>query len=208
MLHLAGWLEAEGVAHGLTPAEIAEFKAAAVEADAANMRNLDLHAAARAGTVAKKQAVARALKLARHKVRKIQVNENTTDADRGTADITVPDRKPTPTSPDAIQGVDPPSIHADFRIRQQVALHCGPYPQNEKNNGRPAGTRGIWIEVARGGIPDTETGWTILQQVTRSPYIHHVHEDKPATYAYRACYLDVNLRRGPFGDPVTCTVSV
>lgn len=208
MLHLAGWLEAEGVGHGFTLAEIVAFRAAAVAAEAGYARSEELQTAARAGTVAKKQAVGTALKVAREFARRIQSVPNTTDAHRAAAGITVPDRRPTPVSPDAIQGIEPPSIYADFGIRHQVALHCGPNPHNEKYNGRPAGARAIRIEMARGGIPDKEDGWRFLEQVTRSPYIHHVHEDTPATYAYRACYVDTKLRRGPFGDPVTCTVSV
>ena len=208
MLHLVGWLELEGVGHGFTPAEIAAFKALATDADGAFARCMELRAAAHAGTVTKKKAIAAALERARAFVRRIQSHPNTTDADRSAAKIRVPDLIPTPMSPDAILLIDPPLVILDHSVPRQVAIHWGPNPHNEKHNGRPAGVQGVVIEFARGGIPDTEAGWMILEQATRSPYIHAVEDNTPTTYAYRARYVGLNLKYGPHGQAATCTVSV
>ena len=35
-----------------------------------------------------------------------------------------------------------------------------------------------------------------------------VNETTPVTFAYRARYVGKNLKYGPYGDPVVCTVSV
>ena len=62
--------------------------------------------------------------------------------------------------------------------------------------------------TARGGIPTTEATWMPLEIDTESPIIHAVPETVATTYAYRARYVGKNLKFGPFGDPVVCTVSV
>jgi len=208
MANLAAWLNAHGAAHGFTPAEISAFSTAAATAKTALSDNVALQAAARAGTVAKKAAIATALEMARDNVRRIQSAPNTTDEDRGAAGITIPDTNPTPAPADEIMMIEPPLLLLDFSIRRQVGVHWGPNPGNEQQNGRPAGTRGCQIQAARGGIPTDEATWTDLGQITRSPHIHAVHETTPTTYAYRARYVGNNLKYGPYSAPATCTVSV
>jgi len=208
MANLAAWLNAHGAAHGFTPAEISAFSAAATAAQTALSDNVALKAAARAGTTIKKAAIAAALEMARDNVRRIQSNPNTTDGDRGAAGITIPDTNPTPTPADEILTIEPPLLVLDFSVRRQVSVHWGPNPHNEQQNGKPAGTTGCEVQTARGGIPDTEAGWTHLEQFTRSPVIHNVHEDEPTTYAYRVRYVGKKLKYGPFSAPTTCTVSV
>ena len=206
--NLAAWLNAHGATHGFTPAEISAFNTAATAAKTALSDNVALKAAARAGTTTKKAAIAAALEMARDNVRRIQSAPNTTDGDRGAAGITIPDTNPTPTPADAILTIEPPLLVLDFSVRHQVSVHWGPNPANEQQNGRPAGTTGCQIQTARGGIPEAEAGWTHLELVTRSPFIHTVHEDAPTTYAYRARYVGKKLKNGPFSAPATCTVSV
>ena len=121
---------------------------------------------------------------------------------------------------DDIRTMDPPSIRLDFSKRLQVIIHWGPNPHDERRNGRPQGTIGCEIQFHRGGIPaklnspdlpislEHEVGWVTLDIDTESPFIHTVHEDEPTTYAYRACYISKDLKRGPFGNPTVCTVSV
>jgi len=131
-----------------------------------------------------------------------------TDAERAAAGITVPDATRTAASPDAIRTMDPPSLRLDFSKRLQVIIHCGPNPHDERHNGRPHGTIGCEIQFHRGGIPEHEADWVTLDIDTESPFIHIIHEDEPTTYAYRACYIGKDLKRGPFSNPATCTVSV
>lgn len=41
-----------------------------------------------------------------------------------------------------------------------------------------------------------------------SPCIHSLDVDTPTTVAYRGRYVGKNLKLGPYGDPVECTVTV
>ena len=102
----------------------------------------------------------------------------------------------------------PPMVHLDFSIRQQITVHWGPNPQDERHNGRPAGVIGCEIQVHQGGLPASESDWTVLDTDTDSPLVHTVHEDEPTTFAYRARYIGKDLKHGPFGNPAVCTVSV
>jgi len=131
-----------------------------------------------------------------------------TNEERAAARLTVPDTTPTPADPEAIFAIAPPLLRLDFSIRHQVTLHWGPNPGNERNNARPSGTFGCEIQCARSGIPEDETRWMPLKINTKSPFLHHVHDTEPTTYAYRARYIDKKGEYGPFSALATCTVSV
>jgi len=109
---------------------------------------------------------------------------------------------------DDVLRMTPPMVHLDFSIRQQITVHWGPNPQDERHNGRPAGVIGCEIQVHQGGLPASESDWTVLDTDTDSPLVHTVHEDEPTTFAYRARYIGKDLKHGPFGSPAVCTVSM
>jgi len=146
--------------------------------------------------------------LSREDVRRLQADPTMTDGDRAAAGITVPDAGPTPTSAATVHELTPPDCVLDFSKREQVTIHFGLDPHNERQNARPAGTLGAQIQYHRGGLPTLEADWATLDIDTQSPYIHIIHEDTPTTYAYRACWVDKKLNHGPYGDPAVCTVSV
>lgn len=208
LANFATWLTANGATHGFTPAEIAAFNAAVADASTAVTDNVTAQAAAKAATAIKNTALAAAIEIARDDAQRLQNDPNTTNGDRGAAGITIPDTIPTPTPASDVLTIPPPLLLLDFSVRRQVTVHWGTNPGNEHQNRRPAGTMGCQIQAALGGIPATESGWVVLDTDTESPLIHTIHEDVPTTYAYRACYVGKNLKLGPFGDPVVCTVSV
>ena len=202
------WMQVNGTTKGFTAAELSDLDGDVTTADTA-YGNCEIKEAEYHGEVQLKQhSIADATGLSRDYVKRLQAEPTMTDQDRADAGVTVPDTTKTPTSPSAIEDITPPLGFLEFDKRSRVTIHVGPNPQNERENGKPAGVRGILIQYHAGGIPEHESDWQTLEIITRSPYVHVVHEDVPTTYTYRACWIDNNLKRGPFGDPVTCTVSV
>ena len=208
LIHFMMWMDTHGVSHGFSPAEITALDTEVTGADTAYTHSIDLQAAARAGIVAKQDAIADALHLAREDVKRLQASPTMTDADRADAGITVPDTIPTPTDPEAVRELEMPGVLLDWSKPLQVIIHWGLNPHDEHRNARPAETIGCQIQYHRGGIPEHEADWIDLDSDTESPYIHIIHEDTPTTYAYRACWIGKKINRGPYGDPAVCTVSV
>ena len=206
--HFAGWMSAHGAGYGFSAGDIADLNADADDADTAFQDCEVAQAAARAAVQRKKKGIADALRRARGNVRQLQANPAMTDVVRTEAGITVPDRIPTPMSPDAVQELDPPAVVLDWSKRLRVTIHYGLNPHNERENGRPEGTIGAFIQYHRGGLPEHEDDWEILDMRTDSPHVHHVHEDIPTSYAFRACWRDSKGNQGPYGAPAVCTVSV
>jgi len=206
--HFAGWMSAHGAGYGFPAAEIAELNADAGAADTAFQDCEVAQAAAHAAVQRKKKGIADGLRRARRIVRLLQPNLAMTDAARADAKITVPDRIPTPMNPDAIREMDTPICVLDHSMPGQVTIHYGPNPHNERENGRPEGTLGAYIQYHRGGLPEHEDGWHILLLVTESPWIHVVHEDTAINHAYRVCWADKRGNNGPYSAPAVCTVSV
>ena len=206
--NFAAWLTANGATHGFSAAEITAISTVAADASTAFTDNVTAQATAKAATATKNTTLSAAVELARDDAQRLQKDPNTTDADRAAAGITIRDTTPTSTPALDVLTIPPPLLLLDFSARQQITVHWGTNPANEHLNHRPAGTIGCQIQTARGGIPAEQSAWVILETDTESPMIHPVDEDTPTTYAYRARYVGKNLKLGPFGDPVVCTVSV
>ena len=206
--HFAGWMSAHGTDYGFSAAVIADLNADVGAADTAYEDCEIAKAAAKASVQTKKKRLRDALRRARGLVRLLQANPAMTDAARANAEITVPDRIPTPMDPEAIYQIDPPLCALDHSMPGQITIHYGPNPQNERKNGRPEGTIGALIQYHRGGVPEQEKDWQMLELDTDSPYTHTIHENASINYAYRVCWVDKKGKRGPYSRPVTCSVSV
>ena len=202
------WMQANGGTHGFSAGELTSLGTETIGFSGAMVNNTNALAAARAATAAKNTSRGTAFALARAYAQRLQNDPNTTDADRAAAGLTVPDTTPTAATATDIMTIPPPLLLLDFSVRRQVTVHWGPNPSDERNNGRPAGTLGCQVQAARGGISLNEASWIALEIDTESPIIHVVNESVPITYAYRARYVGRNLKFGPLGDPVVCTVSV
>jgi hypothetical protein len=210
--NLMRWLliggAANAFAHGFTLDEACKFYTTVFQAKLAADNNVTKQAAARAATVAKNKALAKAIGMARDYAQRLQNDPSMTNADRAAAGLTIPDTIPTTVAVDEIMTIPPPLLLLDFSVRRQVTVHWGPNPSNERENGRPAGTIGCQVQTARGGIPAEESAWVALEIDTESPIIHLVNETAPTVYAYRARYVGKSLKLGAFGFPVVCTVNV
>ena len=202
------WMAANGASYGFTPAEVSELDTLVTTADTAYEDSADKEVAYRAGIQLKKHSMADALTLSRADVKRLQAAPSMTDTVRAEAEITIPDTIPTTESPDVVQEMTPPEIVLDFSKRLRVTIHFGLNPHDENHNGKPDGILGAQIQYHRGGLPEHEADWQILDFDTASPYIHVIHEDTPTTYAYRTCWVDTRQNKGPYGDPAVCTVSV
>ena len=212
MWRLMVWLADNGAAyaikHGFTLDEVCAYYFVVFQAKLAADSAAEKEVAYRAGVVAKREAVGAAIARSRDFVRRLQAQPSMTDAVRAEAGITVPDTAKTAESPDAVEELTPPEVVLDWSKRQRVTIHFGFNPHDENHNAKPAGVHAAQIQYHRGGIPEHEADWVTLDIDSASPYIHVVHEDEPTTYAYRACWVSKHLKRGPYGDPAVCTVSV
>ncbi len=128
-----------------------------------------------------------------------QANPKLTDAQRDLLDITVPDRNPTPLSPEYVQEIDPPNLILDLRPGQ-VTVHFGVNPGNERENAKPKDIAGakIWYRVGDGE-------WQWAGDDTNSPYRHNI--DLVEALEYRAQWFDKKMRVGLFSMVARATVS-
>ena len=208
LLNAATWLTANGAAHGFSPAEITAYSTVVGNTATSLTNNVTAQIAAKAATAAKNTAFATAIAMARDNAQRLQNDPNMTDEDRAAAGLTIHDATHTATDADGVMMLEPPLLLLRFNIRRQVTVHWGPNPNDERHNGRPTGTIGCQVQVARGGIPTEEAQWIALDVDTDSPLLHVVDDTTPTTYAYRARYVGKNVKFGPFGDPAVCTISV
>jgi hypothetical protein len=132
----------------------------------------------------------------------LQAHPGLTDWERKILGITVPDRKPTPASPEYVASLPPPLLLLDWSGRGLVVVHFGVNPSNEKNNAKPPGLFGAQIWCRQNG-----GDWEYVAADTNSPYTHNFSITKPASVEYRAQWLDKQMRPGVFSETAKCTVS-
>jgi hypothetical protein len=218
-------LVAIGPQVGLAASEVNAVKSATSTWVADYQAQIAAKNAARAATETKDNTREDAETTVRSVVKQLQANPQLTDAQRQLLGITVADTKPSVHSPDYILTVKPPLISLDFSQRQQVTIHFGPNPENERQNAKPEGVAGakIWFHVVTplpqeakakdmGKFLETLSyeewhEWFFLADDTNSPYMHIVETNVPVTIEYKAQWFDTRMRLGSFGDPVKVTVT-
>jgi hypothetical protein len=202
------YAQAHAVALGLSPAQIAELVAKRDAWDAGFGRHIEARNAAMGATAEKDRLRKEAEQMIRFCSGYIQRRRETTNDQRVSLGLRIPDRKPTPLSPDAVRLISPPSLVLDWSKRGQVTIHFGPNPSDEHRNGLPEGVKGVrlWWAPADPEKDLDHLDWEWLADDTHSPYLH-VHR-VPGTVFYRAQYLDRKLRLGPLGGPVSASVTL
>ena len=143
-------------------------------------------------------------------VGRIQSTSGVTDVHREALGITIPDRIPTPLSPELVLTTPPPLLLLDPSQRGQVTVHFGVNPDNEHENAKPYGMRAGIIWCAVGGIPsvDPDAGpWEMVAMDTKSPYIHLHPTTTAIKLAYKVQWADRLNRFGPFSDPVAVSLT-
>jgi len=202
------YAQAHAVELGLSPAQVAELVAIRDAWDAGFGRHIEARNAAMGATADKDRLRKEAEQMIRLCSGLIQRRRETTDDQRVSLGLRIPDRKPTALAPDAILHISPPMLILDWSQRGQVGIHFGPNPSDEHRNGLPEGVRGVrlWWAPADPDKDLDHLAWEWLADDTRSPYIH-IHR-VPGTVVYRAQYLDRKLRLGPLGGPVSASVTL
>jgi len=186
--------------------EVATLGAADGAANSANNAMFDARDGYEAAVELKDEKKAELTAIIRALAQKYQANLNATDVHREGLGITVPDREPTPVSEDAAATTPSPMVLCAAIERGQMVVHFGLHPTDEGNNAKPDHMRVAEIWCAKGGIPGSDEGagpWQYVASDSNSPYIHYGPDTASGTLAYKARWVDVRNRPGPFGDPVT-----
>lgn len=193
---------------GLSPAQIAELVAKRDAWDAGYGRHYKAHSASMAATTDKDMLRREAEQMIRLCSGLIQRRRETTNAQRASLGLRIPDLKPTAQAPDAVLHITPPALVLDWSLRGQITIHFGPNPLDEHRNGLPEGVKGVklWWAPADPDKDLEHQAWEWLADDTCSPYLH-IHR-VPGTVVYRAQYIDRKLRPGPLGAPVSASVTL
>ncbi len=198
---------ANAVALGLTPAQVLEIQTAKIVWSLSYSNALAVKNTYQAAVETKDEKREAGETVIRKYTGMIQKRPETTDAQREGLGITVPDREPTPTDPNLILQEPPPLSLVDTSQRLQATIHFGPNPSDERQNPKPYFVLGAEIWYHLGPAPTEVTAYQLLALDTNSPYVHSFGGLTAVTVTYRLRWLDKLGRPGPFGDPVTVTIS-
>ena len=157
---------------------------------------------AQAATQTKDEAKVAGMLAVRAVVGIMQKNPALGDAERAELGITIPDRIPTPISPEYMANLAAPLLLLDWAQKSKVTVHFGVNPSNEKLNKKPTDIAGakIWYRIDTGP-------WTFVADDTNSPYTHFFSITDPQNVEYRCQWFDKKMRTGPFGESARCTVT-
>jgi len=194
---------------GLTPADLLEIQSNKAIWSLAYANYQTAQNAAKASTQTKQEKRDDMEDVVRKFVKMIQARPGTTDAHRMGLGITVPDRVPTPTDPEAIRRLTP-EMELDFSVAQQVTVHVGPEPKNERSNAFPYPATAFELQTIPGvippGTPDMNAlAWQPVGIYPHSPAL--VVIGHAATVTFRARYVDHLNHVGPWGPPESCSVT-
>jgi hypothetical protein len=198
---------ANAAALGLSPAQLTEIQSAKTAWSLAYSDLIAAKNAFQAAAETKDEKRAEGEKVIRRQTGILQARPETTDAQREGLGITVPDRQPTPLPPERILAEPPPLVVVDTAQRHQATVHFGPNPSDERANPKPEAAHGAEIWYVIGPAPPEPLGYTFLALDTNSPYVQAFPGAAAVTVTYRLRWVDRLGRPGPFGDPVTVTIS-
>jgi len=198
---------ANAVALGLTPAQALEIQTAKINWSLAYSNMIAARCAYQAAQETKDGKRDAGETVIRKYTGVIQRRPETTDAQREGLGIKVPDRHPTPVDQGRILQEPPPLTLVDTAQRLQATIHFGPNPQDERRNLKPEICHGAELWYCFGAAPADVSAYQYLALDTNSPYVHVVTGVQAVTVTYRLRWVDRLGRPGPFGDPVTVTIS-
>ena len=200
---------ANAAALGLTPADLLEIQVNKAAWGVAYSNYQTAQNAAKASTQTKQERRDAAEEMLRKFVKMIQARPGTTDAHRAGLGVTIPDRVPTPTDPELIRR-QTPEMELDYSKPQQVTVHVGPNPKDERRNGFIWPATGFELQKIDGAVPPgTENldalAWQHVGNYPHSPAL--VVIGRAATVTFRARYFDQLSNVGPWGPPESCSVT-
>lgn len=206
----SGYLQycaANAVALGLTPANVLEIQTFKIAWSLSYSNVLAAKNAFQAAAELKDEKREDAERIIRKYTGIIQKRPETTDAQREGLGITVPDRVPTPTPPEKILEEPPPLVKVDTDQRLQATIHFWPHTPSGRQVPKPDFVLGAEIYWCLGNAPTEVTSYQLLALDTATPYVQSFSGLQAVTVTYRLRWLDKLGRPGPFGDPVTVTIS-
>lgn len=198
---------ANAVALGLSPAQVLEIQTAKINWSLGYSNLVAARNSYQAASQTKDEKREAGETVIRKYTGIIQKRPETTDAQRQGLGITVPDRQPTPLDPGRILQEPPPLVFVDTSQRLQATVHFGPNPSDERKNPKPEIAHGAELWYCLGPAPADVTAYQFLALDTASPYVHAFAGLQAVTVTYRLRWVDRLGRPGPFGDPVTVTIS-
>ena len=198
---------ANAVALGLTPAQALEVQTAKINWSLGYSNLITARNAYQAAQETKDEKREAGETVIRKITGIIQKRPETTDAQREGLGITVPDRQPTPLDPGRILQEPPPIVLVDTGQRLQATIHFGPNPSDERKNPKPEICTGAEIWYCFGAMPTDAAAMVFLALDTHSPYVQIFAGLQAVTVTYRLRWVDRLGRPGPFGDPVTVTIT-
>ena len=198
---------------GLSASQVQAVQDAYNEWDTDYDNHISKKASAHAARAKKENTLATAESVIRSVVNQLQPNPQMTDEFRMELNITVRDIQPTPQSPDYVLSVNAALLFIDFSDRQQLTLHFGIQPENERENAKPDGIAGgrIWFRLIEPhgmqnhnvskfldelGYTDWRE-WHFLADDTHSPYVHVIETSVPITLEYKVQWFDRHMRPCP-----------
>ena len=198
---------ANAVALGLTPAQALEVRTAKINWSLGYSNLSSARNAYQAAQEIKDEKREAGETVIRKITGIVQARPETTDAQREGLGITVPDRQPRPLDPGRILQEPSPIILVDTGQRNQATVHFGPNPSDERKNPKPEFVHGAELWYCFGAVPTDVTAYVFLALDTASPYVHVFLGLQAVTVTYRLRWVDRLGRPGPFGPPVTVTIS-
>lgn len=207
--HFAGALAACGAEIGVSPEEIAKIQGDATRFGEEVRAAVAANNAYRAVVVTRDDDRKDTIEpYVRQLVKRIQAYPKVTDAIRYDLDIPVPGKKRAAPERDVLEAAGKPLLVVEFGLAKRAMLKFGKNPYNQRENGKPAGIRGVRIWQYAGDKPPVkDEDWRFLDESSRSPYVHVLMNSTPLTISYRVAYVDHKNRAGIPSEPVTVTIN-
>ena len=201
--HFLNVAQANAVAWGLDPAEVADAVAAQASFAAALREQLEAINLAQAATRTQKAAQADLKRRVRRLARRISSTPAISDGDRLGMGLRLRDRNPTKSPVPASH----PVVTIDTRLRLRHILRIVDANATD-SRGRPAKTMGCEIWIAIGPeAPSDPKGFQYQGMATKSKHeVELLGENAGKTAHYLARWLNTRGEPGPFSETASATI--
>lgn len=199
-----GYANANLVALGLVPGDLAPVALAIGVWSNAYAGNTSAQAAAEAAATAKVEARKSLESVVRALVNRLQASPVVSDQERQALGITVRDKNPTPIPPPATR----PEAAADTsqRLRHVLRFNDETTPTRRA---KPAGVAACHIFAKIGGEPPTDVSeCTFVGASSRDKFtVNYAGDDGNKTAHYMVCWVNGKGERGPWSETVSATIA-
>jgi len=197
---------ANALALGLTPVEITTLQGEQLQWITAYNNHIVAQNTARGAQATKDDERDELEAIIRTLTKKIQARTETTNMQRESLGITIPDTTRTPIPPELVLTTPPPMIEIRCTAPKTVTINWYPSSVGGSSDAIPQGLDGvaIYYAVKTDGEP---LEFKFLAMDTNTPYIHNVENAETVTLVYKAQWFDKRKRLGPFSAEVRVAVT-